>query len=145
MIQRVAWVQLGLREPLFWRWFLVKMVVATLPALLCFRWHAGFLGLGALALGAFPWPVRLTLDSRGITLSSFLIRARWGADTLERIALEVDTRPRTWPRRQMILIERRGHAGVRVFGSAEQLAGLERAAIQLGFAGSPALESQRRQ
>jgi len=143
--QPVAWVQLGLTEPLFWRWFLVRMVVTTLPALLCFRWQLGFLGLGTLALGAFPWPVRLTLDSRGITLSSFLVRARWGADTLERIALEVDTRPRTWPRRHMLVIARPCRANVRVFGSAERLAGLERAAIQLGLAGSHALEPRRAQ
>jgi hypothetical protein len=121
------------------------MVMTTLPALLCFRWHAGVLGLVALALGAYPWPVRLTLDSRGVTLSSFLVRARWGADTLERIAFEVDTRPRTWPRRPVIVIERRGRAAVRVFGSAERLASLERAAIQLGFVGTYAFDPRRGQ
>src|SRR5215217_1540813 len=32
--QRVAWVQVGWTDPLFWRWFLVRMVMTTLPALL---------------------------------------------------------------------------------------------------------------
>jgi hypothetical protein len=110
------------------------MVMTTLPALLCFHGRAGLLGLGALALGAFPWPVRLTLDSRGIALAAFLVRARWAADTLERITLEVDTRPRAWPRRNVVVIERRGRPVVRVFGSAARLTELARAARQLGFA-----------
>ena len=134
MTQRVAWVQVGWTDPLFWRWFLVRMMMTTAPALLCFHWHAGLLGLGALALGAFPWPVRLTLDSRGITLASILVRTRWAAATLERITLGVDTRPRSWPRRNVLVIERRGRPAVRVFGPAARLAELARAASQLGFA-----------
>ena len=98
MTRRVAWVQIAWTDTLFWRWFLMRMVMTTLPALLCFHWRAGLLGLGALALGAFPWPVRVTLDSRGITLTSLLMRARWAAETLERVALEVDTRLYAWPR-----------------------------------------------
>ena len=134
MTQRVAWVQVGWTDPLFWRWLLMRTVMTTLPALLCFHWGAGLLGLGALALGAFPWPVRLTVDSRGIMLTSFLVRARWAADTLERVTFEVDTRPRTWPRRNVVVIERRGRPAVRVFGSAARLTELARAASQLGFA-----------
>jgi hypothetical protein len=131
--RRVAWVQIAWTDPLFWRWFLVRMVVTTLPALLCFHWRAGLLGLGALALGAFPWPVRITLDARGITLTSLLIRARWGAETLEWVALEVDTRLYAWPRRPVLLIQRRGRPVTRVFGSATRLAELAQAAGSLGF------------
>jgi len=109
------------------------MAMSTVPALLCFHWRAGLLGLGALALAAFPWPVRITLDSRGITLTSFLVRVRWAADTLERVALEVDTRPHAWPRRHVLVIERRGRPVARVFGSAARLAELAHAASALGF------------
>lgn len=105
----------------------------TLPALLCFHWGAGVVGLAVMAIAALPWPVRVALDTNGLTLRALMLRTRWPTETLERIFVEVDSRPLAWPRRQVLLIQRRGRAPVRVFGSPRQLAALAQSARALGL------------
>jgi hypothetical protein len=109
------------------------MAATTLPGLACFAGGAGVLGLLAFALGAFPWPLRLSLDSQGITLSTLLTRQHWSTDEIERVTLEHDSRRWAWPRRHVLVIERRGHVVARVFGRLDSLAKLAQAAHELGL------------
>lgn len=124
---------MGWSEPFFWRWLLVRMTTMTLPALLCFHWGAGVVGLAVMAIGALPWPLRVAFDTNGLALTALMARARWPTETLERVFVEVDSRPLAWPRRQVLVIQRRGRAPARVFGSPRQLEELARSARALGL------------
>ena len=128
MSQRAVWVHVGWRESFFWRWFLARTALVSAPALLFFSLNAGVLGLIAFGLAAFPWPVRLVLDSQGVTLTSLLVRERWPAGEIERIRVERDSRRWAWPRRHLLAIERRGRTAVLVFGPLPELTALAQSA-----------------
>jgi len=131
--ERVAWVQMGWFEPFFWRWFLLRMATMMVPALLCFHWGAGVIGLACFTLGALPWPTRVTVDASGVTVASFLARASWPAATIERIYFQLDPRRLVWPRYATLVVERPGRPPARIFGSTAQLTALAQTAEELGL------------
>lgn len=80
-------VSLGWREPFVWRRLVVGVVVALVAFAVCLALKAGFLALFALALGCYPWPVRVAVDQRGVSLRWLFVREMLPAEDIVRSSL----------------------------------------------------------
>jgi hypothetical protein len=117
-------VSLGWREPFVWRRVAVGLALAMLPFAVCLALKAGFLAWLALALGCYPWPVRVAVDQRGVSLRWLFVRETLSAEDLVRARLTEDTRRWAWPRRKVLVLERRGTRPLLFFGPGATLASL---------------------
>jgi hypothetical protein len=129
----VGWVRLGWREPFVWRRLIVGLALSVLPAAACLALRAGVLALLAIAVGSFPWPVRVSVSDRGVTLRWLFIRQTLPADELVRASVVKDARRWAWPRHQVLLLERRNKPHVLVFGREAVLMQLAKLTERFGL------------
>jgi hypothetical protein len=97
-------------------------MLALVPFALCLALKAGFLALLALALGCYPWPVRVAVDQRGVSLRWLFVRETLPAEDLVRARLTEDPRRWAWPRRKVLVLDRRGTRPLLFFGPEATLA-----------------------
>lgn len=133
----VVSVSLGWREPFFWRRIAAGLLLAFVPFAVCLAFKAGFLALAVLSLGSYPWPIQVVIDEGSVALSWLFVSQRFSASELIEARLTADTRRWSWPRRPVLLLERRGKRPVLFFGRKESLARLVQRITQ-------SLESSRR-
>jgi hypothetical protein len=124
----LSWVKIGWREPLFWRRFVVNVLLACVPAAACFAIGWGVPGLVLFAVGAWPWPVQVSVGRDGVRLRWLFLRESWPAESIMGLRVQTDPRRWAWPRRKVLIIERRNHRASFVFGPEEMLSRLAAAA-----------------
>lgn len=84
-----AWVRFRWNEAFLWKRFALSFTLAALPAIACFSQGWGIAGLLMMAIGVWPVPPRLSVDSGGL-------RCRWLV-VEERIPLAHITHARVEP------------------------------------------------
>ena len=117
----LSWVKVGWREAFFWRRFGLTLLLAFGPAALCFASGWGGPGLVLFAVGAWPWPVRITVGGDGVTLRWLFLHETWPAESIARLSVQMDTRRWAWPRRKVLVVVRRNHGAAFLFGSEDVL------------------------
>jgi len=124
----LSWVKIGWREPFFWRRLVVNGLLAWAPTAACFAIGWGVPGLVLFVVGVWPWPVRITVDGDGVALRWLFLHERWPVESIARLSVQTDPRRWAWPRRKVLIIERREHRALFVFGPEEVLSRLAAAA-----------------
>ena len=71
---------------------------------------------------------QVTVGSDGVRLRWLFLRESWPAESIVGLRVQTDPRRWAWPRRKVLIIERRNHRASLVFGSEEVLSRLAAAA-----------------
>jgi hypothetical protein len=121
---RVGWVRLSWRERFFWKRLAANLMLALGPAAVCFANGWGVPGLLLFALGCWPWPLRVTTSSQGLTLRWLLLREHWPIASISRLSLEQDGRRWAWPRRKVLVVEGRHGRRLSIHGNESELSRL---------------------
>jgi hypothetical protein len=71
-----VWVRFAWNESFIWKRFALGFTLAAVPAAACFSQGWGIAGLLMLALGAWPIPQRVSVDSSGLLCRWLIVEAR---------------------------------------------------------------------
>ena len=123
----VAGVRMSWKDGFLWRRAALGLVVVLVPAGVCFALGHGLLGLILFAAAALPWRVHVAVSASGVTLRWLWIRQMVAATEVTSVELVEDPRRFAWPRRRVLVLERRSRPPVLVFGSPSVLDALARA------------------
>jgi hypothetical protein len=115
----------GWFEPFALKRTALGLALGVAPMALCLALGQGLMSLIALAVGCWPWPVRIGLDRHGLTLRWLLVEeaVAWSQLGVARLAPD----PRRWAigSREVLVIQRRDAAPLLVFGNPATLELLE--------------------
>lgn len=125
--QLVRSVRMSWREPFMWQRLALMVGSFTLLGGACLALHWGFVALLVLVLCAWPWPVRIRVDSVGVTLRWLMVRQTVPFARLSAVQVLRDERRWSWPRASWLKLERHGEPLVWVLASEPVLARLAKA------------------
>jgi len=125
--QFAGWVRFEWTDPFVWKRFASMLLISLLPAAACLALGQGVLALLVMAVGTWPFPLRLSVTESGVTCSWLFVRQTLAFSDLTSVRVMQD--PRRWPlfRRTVLALGRRHGAHLLVFAKEQTLTELKHA------------------
>jgi hypothetical protein len=120
-----AWVRFGWNEPFLWRRFATMLGLSLVPTTVCLALGQGVLGLLAMAIGLWPWPLRLRVGSSGLEFRWLFLRQVLPLARITSVRVTLDPRRSGLLRRNVLVLGRTGEADLLVFAPDSTLRKLE--------------------
>lgn len=120
-----AWVRFSWNEPFIWKRFALGFTLAALPAVVCFGQGWGIAGLLILAIGAWPFPPRVSVSSSGVVCRWLFVEQSVPLSHLTHARLEPDSRRGAFLRATVLSLGRHAKPALLVFAPRTTLQRLE--------------------
>jgi hypothetical protein len=133
-----AWVRFRWNEAFLWKRVALSFTLAALPAIACFSQGWGIAGLLMMAIGAWPVPPRVSVDSRGLLCRWLVVEERVALSHITHARVEPDARRLALFRPTVLSLGRHAKQDLRIVAPRSILQRLERdLRSEAALAGAP--------